>query len=287
MRLAILLVFAAAPALAQQPCTESMLNPGAQAPPQAYLMASFCHQQAGHLQEAVTVLRRGLKIRPATPVLERALGEILFRLEPEASEAGTLLEHAARLLPRDPEARHYYAQWAFLNSRQRICAAQERAALALPGLVDLALLQMNTLLGMCESALENPDAARAAFERAAAINAKQSIYDPIAAMQYVQFLIRYNDDARATQVVENILQRLPDFGPAHLQKARNLERAGNPAEAISEARTALSAAGNDINSERAAHTLLAKCLTALGKTEEAAREQQWINDHPNPETPRR
>ena len=36
---------------------------------------------------------------------------------------------------------------------RRICVEQEREALALPGLNDLAALQMNTLLGMCYSRL--------------------------------------------------------------------------------------------------------------------------------------
>ena len=43
--------------------------------------------------------------------------------------------------------------WAYLNERDRICVQQEREGLGLPGLNDLALLQMHTLLGMCQSRL--------------------------------------------------------------------------------------------------------------------------------------
>ena len=262
------------------------LQASAKAPIPAYLLLSYCNQETRRPDVATDTLRRGLTAWPAAPQLERALGELLFQKQYDSTEAGKLLEHAARLLPKDPEAKHYYAQWAYLNARHRICATQEQQALALPGLSELALLQMYTLLGMCEGGLEDATGARAAFEHATAINEKQPNYDPIAAMQYVQFLTRYNEEARAAEVVDEIIRRLPSFGPAHLQKAKYLDRAGDAASAITEARRGLASAGNDLNSERAAHTLLARLLARRGDTEEAAKEQQWIADHPNPETPR-
>ena len=268
------------------PGLTKMLQGTAKVPLPAYLMLSYCHRELGDPELAVQTLRRGLKAWPASPLLERTLGELLFRAKYDSTEAGQLLEHAARMLPRDPEGKHYYAQWAYLNARHRICATQEQQALALPDLSDLALLQMNTLLGMCEGSLENAAAARAAFERAMAVNAKQTAYDPISAMQYVQFLTRYNEASRAAEVVEELLRHVPSFGPAHLEKAKYLDRAGQPVLAIEEARLALASAGNDLNAERAAHTLLARCFNAAGNAEEAAKEQQWIAAHPNPETPR-
>jgi len=235
-------------------------------------------------------LRAGLRAYPAAPVLERALGQLLFRAKVDSSEAGTLLAHAAKMLSRDPEAKHYYAQWAYLNGSVRICVQQEREALALPGLNDLALLQMQTLLGMCQGRLpevEGAQGARKAFQRANEINIRRTAYDPIAAFQYVQFLTRYRDDAAAQEIVDQILKRVPRFGPAHLEKAKYYDRSGEPGRAISEAKLALSSEGNDVNSERAAHSLLARCHSMLGNAEEAAKEQQWIEAHPNPETPRK
>jgi Tfp pilus assembly protein PilF len=146
---------------------------------------------------------------------------------------------------------------------------------------------MNTLLGMCQSRLEEADGARAAFQRANEINVRQTAYDPIASFQYVQFLTRYGDDSAAREIVDQILKRVPQFGPAHLEKAKYYDRSGDPARAISEAKLALSSQGNDVNSERAAHTLLARCYSIIGNVEEAANEQQWIEAHPNPETPRK
>ena len=258
-----------------------------------YLLLSECYVQLADPAKASATLRAGLRAYPAAPVLERALGQLLFRTKYDSSEAGTLLAHAAKMLPRDPEARHYYAQWAYLNAHDRICVQQEREALALPGLNDLALLQMNTLRGMCQSRLPEEDGtegaqgARRAFQRANEINARQTAYDPVAAFQYVQFLTRFGDDRAAQEIVDQILKRVPRFGPARLEKAKYYDRSGEPARAISEAELALSSEGNDINSERAAHSLLARCHSLLGNAEKAAKEQQWIEAHPNPDAPRK
>jgi len=252
-----------------------------------YLLLADCYLKTQDSKAAEATLRSGLLVHPDSPVLERALGELLFHAKVDSTEAGTHLARAAKLLPRDPEARHYYAQWAYLNARDRICAEQEREALSLTVLNDLALLQMYTLLGMCESRLENADAARTAFEHADQVNSRRTVYDPVAAMQYLQFVTRYNDDASARRIVDGILGRVPEFGPAHLEKAKQYDRGNEPARAVDEARRALAASGNDANVERAAHVLIARCLSALGDAEGSLREQQWIEAHPNPETPRR
>lgn len=251
----------------------------------SYLLLSNCYLQLEQPGKAVDTLRAALRIYPAAPPLERMLGEILFRQKYDSTEAGTLLAHAAKLMTHDPEAKHYYAQWAYLNARDRICAQQEREALALPGLNDLALLQMYTLEGLCESRLEEADSARAAFQHANEINERQESFDPVAAFQYVQFLTRYNDEQRAQQIIDEVLGRIPGFGPAHLEKAKYFDRAKQPERAIAEAHAALASRGNDLNNERAAHALLAKCNSLLGRTDEAKQEQEWIEAHPNPETP--
>jgi Tfp pilus assembly protein PilF len=260
-------------------------DPQAAAP--VYLLLADCYLKTQDSKAAEATLRGGLRVHPDSPVLERALGQLLFHVKVDSAEAGTHLAHAAKLLPRDPESRHYYAQWAYLNARDRICAQQEQDALSLPGLNDLALLQMYTLLGMCESRLEDANAARTAFEHADQVNSRRTVYDPVAAMQYLQFATRYNDDTSARRIVDHILERVPEFGPAHLEKAKQYDRANEPARAVDEARLALARSGNDANVERAAHVLIARCLAALGDAEGSLREQQWIEAHPNPETPRR
>ena len=132
-----------------------------------YLLLADCHTRLADPTKAQAALRAGLRVYPSAPILERTLGQLLFRLKFDSSEAGTLLARAAKMMPRDAQAKLYYAQWAYLNARERICVDQERAALALPGLNELAALQMNTLLGMCYSRLlqeeESAHGARLAF----------------------------------------------------------------------------------------------------------------------------
>jgi tetratricopeptide (TPR) repeat protein len=170
--------------------------------------------------EAEQILRKGLAAHPGSPVLEMALGELLMDLHSDSLEAGQLLEHAARMAPRDPEARNSYAQWAHMNYRERICVEQEKAALLLPGLSDDALVPINTLLGTCSSAVEDAVGARTAFQKANAINLRRKTYDPDAAWQYVEFLKRFGQDPEVHQIVGEILERVPEYGPALQERAK-------------------------------------------------------------------
>ena len=205
-------------------------------------------------------------------------------VQPYSLEAGQLLEHYVRTAPRDADARHSYARWAHTNLRERICVAQEKAALLLPGLDDDELLQMNTLLGICSGRVEDAAEARAAFRRANAVNLRQKTYAPEAAWQYVQFLVRFGKDAEVQSIVGEILDRVPGFGPARLERAKYFDREGQPDKAAEEARLVLQSARTDLNDERAAHGILARSYTALGDTDNASREQAWIEAHPNSET---
>jgi predicted Zn-dependent protease len=249
-----------------------------------YLVLSDCDAQMNRPADAEQTLRKGLSAHPANPALESALGELLMDVQPYSLEAGQLLEHSVRTAPRDADARHSYARWAHMNLRERICVAQEKAALLLPGLDDDELLQMNTLLGICSGRVEDAAEARAAFRRANAVNLRQKTYAPEAAWQYVQFLVRFGKDAEVQSIVGEILDRVPGFGPARLERAKYFDREGQPDKAAEEARLVLQSARTDLNDERAAHGILARSYTALGDAYNASREQAWIEAHPNSET---
>jgi tetratricopeptide (TPR) repeat protein len=251
----------------------------------SYVVLSDCQAQMNRPADAEQVLRKGLSAHPANPSLEAALGELLMDAQPNSMEAGQLLEHSVRTAPRDPDARHSYAQWAHKNLRERVCVTQERAALLLPGLDDDELLQMNTLLGICSGRIEDADGARIAFRKANAINLRQKTYNPEAAWQYVEFLKRFGEDAEVQSIAGEILARVPGFGPALLERAKYFDREGQPDKAAEAARLALQGAGNDLNDERTAHGILARSFTALGETGNATREQAWVDAHPDHETP--
>jgi tetratricopeptide (TPR) repeat protein len=247
-------------------------------------LPAFCQETPPQSAEAIRSARAALAKDPASPPLELALGKLLLRQNPDDPEAGALLARAAGAMPGNPEARHYYAQWAYLNDHDRVCIEQETAALRLPGLNDIALLQMNTLLGMCASRGDAIPEAKAAFEKALAVNARQAVFDAYSAYFYLQLLNRIGEDDAARRVTTQILSRAPTFAPALLEQAKQFDRAGQPEKAIEAAQAVLRAADNDINTQRAAHMILAKSYTILGNADEAKKEQMWIEQHPNPET---
>src|SRR5437867_10788247 len=113
-----------------------------------YRLLADCHLTLAQPAEAQQTLRDGMRAYPASPLIAGGLGQLLFRQHFDSTEAGRLLALAAKTLLRDPESHHYYAQWAYLNSRERICVQEEQSALRVSGQNDLALLQMNTLLAM-------------------------------------------------------------------------------------------------------------------------------------------
>ena len=244
-----------------------------------YQLLAVCYERSGQLDRAIDTLRDGLRDHPASPALERTLGELLFHQDPSNPEAGQLLASAVKTAPQDPEARHYYAQWAALNNRDEICASQEQAAIRLPGLNNLALLQMYALQGICLNHLDKPAAAKSALEKAFAIDLRKKPFDPAIAYQYVQFLMGRGQNEEAREVVAEILRRSPQFGPAHLEAAKSFDHDRQTEKAIQEAKAALLGEGDDDANIRAAHVLLAKNYFILGKTAEAEAEQQWVESH--------
>lgn len=241
-----------------------------------WILLARCYENAGKPEDALRTVQAGLRANPGSVRLSLNLGEVLFRFKADSPEAGALLAHAASALPRDAEAHHYYAQWAFINDKQDECAANERAGLALPGLNDQALLQMNTLLGLCEDKLDHPKEAESAFERAMSINRRSKLFDAASAIQFARFLSISGKEDKARQLVREIASRAPGFGPVYLEIAKQFERSGQYAQAADEARKALAGEGNDMLTTRSARSVLAKCLFALGQKKEAEEQRQLI-----------
>lgn len=242
-----------------------------------WILLVRCYENMGNPEAALRTLRAGLRANPDSVRLSLNLGEVLFRLKEDSPEAGTLLARAVAALPRDAEARHYYAQWAFLNDKENECAANEQAALALPGLNDAALLQMYTLLGMCQDKLDQPEKAESAFAKALGINRRSKSYDPASAIQFARFLSVSGKEDQARKLVQEIVSHAPGFGPVHLEIAKQFEKTGQFAQAVDEARKALAGEGNDTQTTRSERSVLAKCLFATGQKKEAEEQRQLID----------
>jgi Tfp pilus assembly protein PilF len=241
-----------------------------------WVLLARCYESVGKPEDALRTLRAGVRAKPDSQRLPLNLGEVLFQLKADSLEAGALLAHAVEAMPRDAEARHYYAQWASLNDKENECAANERAALALPGLNEQALLQMYTLLGLCEDKLDHPENAESAFQKALNVNRRSKSFDPGSAIQFARFLSISGKQEQARQLVQEVLAHAPSFGPVHLELARQFDKAGHFAQAVDEARLALAGEGNDSLTIRSARSVLAKGLFALGQKKEAEEQRQLI-----------
>lgn len=255
-------------------------TPDPQAGDVPYVMLAACYLQLGRVTEGMTVVRDGLAALPQSGLLKRMLAQHLFQEDPLRQEVGTLLEGAMTALPGDPESRHYFAQWAYMNNRDQDCVQREREALQAPQLSAMARLQMNTLIGMCEGRSGDPDAARAAFEIAWQINKSLPQFDASAAHRYALFLSSYEAADQLKVVLGEILARAPRHGPTLLEQAKLLEREGKTQDAIEAANLVLGADGNDAGSIREAHIVLARSYFRLGQRQQAEEQQKWVDEHP-------
>jgi tetratricopeptide (TPR) repeat protein len=255
---------------------DATLQKDPQAGEALWILLARCYESVGKPEDALRTLQAALRANPDSPRLLLNLGEVVFRFKADSQEAGMMLRQASEAMPQDAEARHYYAQWAFLNDKENECAANEKAGLALPGLNDQALLQMYTLLGMCQDKLDQPDKAESAFEKALVINRRSKLYDPASAIQFARFLNVSGKEDQARRLVQEIASHAPGFGPVHLEIAKQFEKSGQFAQAADEARKALAGDGNDNQTIRSARTVLAKCLFATGRKKEAEEQRQLI-----------
>ena len=195
-----------------------------------------------------------------------------------SDRAGELLERAAKALPRDPGAQYAYGLWAVMNHHEEAAITAENKALALSPSDDLKV-QAQTFIGLAEDSLKRPQRAEGAFRASLAINRKLPNRNPGAELEFAMFLTRHGRQREAQELLIEILKITPDFGPAHLERAKYLASEGDQEKALAEGKTALDDAGADLKALRAAHAFLAKTYFSLGRTKDAEAHQSWIESH--------
>ena len=246
--------------------------------PDVYLMLIDCRMNLNQSDEAIATGERGLKQHPNSGSLAKRTGELLFQQSYVSKHAGELLAKATKALPNDPAAHHFYGQWALLNHQEEIAIAAETRALALSPTNALARMQIYTVIGLSEDALNRTQRAEAAFRQAWEANRKLPTPNPATALELALFLSRQSREDEAQRVVGAILGFAPNFSPARLERAKYLAVQGETEKALAEARVALDHADQP-KTLRAAHAFLAKTYFALGRTEEAKVHQSWIESH--------
>jgi tetratricopeptide (TPR) repeat protein len=225
-------------------------------------------------------LERRVSQYPASVEASKALGYILFRENPRHPRVEKLLTRAAQAAPTDAEARFLYGQWACLNNRHALCAAELRQALALDAATDYARMQIHTLIGVAENKQGNIEEAEAAFEAARVHNRRLDQPSLHAAYQHLKFLVELSRFGPSEELAEEMLRWAPRFGPARYERARLLARQGRLEEAVAEAALALQTLQQDDPTlMKAAHAFMAKTCFALGRTEEALLHQKWIEEN--------
>lgn len=247
--------------------------------PNSERLASFyvsLLQVAATEAETKTKLEAKVKQNSTSALYRKALGGLLLKQNPLDPRVEELLAAAAKLAPRDAEARYLYGQWACLNNREALCVAELKSALALSPTNDQAQMQIYTLIGMAEDKLHHTAQAEAAFRSAMQFNRKLERPNPHAAIQYADFLIKRLRDAEAQRIVDEVLRWSPEFGPARFERAKFLAKQGKMAEAVDECRGALEYPHSNKIQLRAMHAFMAKTLFALGRVEEAQTHQSWI-----------
>jgi len=244
-----------------------------------YLMLSECRLRLDQKEKALEAVERGVKRYPTSGPLLKAAGVLILQDHSDSQRAGELLERATKAMPQDPGAHYAYGLWALFNHREEIAIAAERRALALSSAGDPIQVQAWTFIGVAEDALKRPQRAETAFRTALAANRKLPNPNPGAAIEFVMFLTRQSRQGEAQKLVDEILKFAPDFGPAHLERARYLSAQGDLEPALAEGKIALDQAGSDPKSLRAAHAFLAKTCFALGRMDEATIHQSWIESH--------
>ena len=251
-------------------------NPDAGAEP--YLTLMDCRLKLNQKDKAIEAAERGVKRYPASGPLLKAAGAMILQQNSSSERAGELLERASKAMPKDPGAHYVYGLWALMNHHEEIAIAAEQRALALSPADDLKV-QALTFIGLGEDALKRPRRAEEAFRAAQAANRKLPNQNPGAELEFAMFLTRQSRQGEAQMLITEILKFAPAFGPAHLERARYLSAKGDLESALAEGKIALDQAGSDPKSLRAAHAFLAKTCFALGRTDEAAVHQSWIESH--------
>src|SRR5581483_3059622 len=203
-----------------------------------------CRLKLNEKEKALEAAERGIVRHPDSGPLLKAAGAIILEKNSSSERAGELLERATKAMPRDPGAHYAYGLWALMNHHEEIAIEAERQALALSPADDLKV-QAQTFIALGEDALKRPQRAEAAFREALAVNRKLPNPNPGAELEYAMFLTRQSRQGEAQKLLDEILKFAPDFGPAHLERAKYLSAQGDLKSALAEGTIALDEAGSD------------------------------------------
>jgi len=241
----------------------------------------------GRLDEAV-------RMHPHSAPLQKALGRLLFDPPTDDPKAGQHLAAAARLNPKDPEARYFHGVWACTNAAAwanlvgrrlpvvresyQLCLRElEQALILTPADNFQAVMQIHTNIGSAEEAMGNLEKAEAAFREALTANRRLGAPNPAVALEYARFLIRKSEIAEAKTILNGILAYDAHHALARFERARLFLDDGLTDRAIEDASLALKDANENSALLRRIHSFLARTYHEVGREREAAFHQSRVD----------
>jgi tetratricopeptide (TPR) repeat protein len=280
--------------------------------PGLYAAAGWAHLKAGDLASAAEVCERGMRLYPDSEIeavylslpapflaervgarIERlqqgtdaaeliALGRVLTDADParktRAGEiAQKLLAHAVELAPDSASARYNYGRALAPDSPARALAEWEKALALKPG--DDLRLQILIKVAAARLDLSDFRKAEGAFREALEINRRLPRRRPEAALEYVRFLQLRSRTDEAETLLDEVVRWNPLSPQARLERAKLLAARGSWEKVVEEGEFVLRGAGDDVETLRSAHLLLARAYLRLNRPEDARRHQEWISSH--------
>ena len=288
------------------------LEANPRATPQTYALVAWAHLKAGDLARVAEICERGMRLYPDSeiegvylslpaPFLAERIGARIERLqnEPDVAEmvavgrvlvdadpgrktraneiAQRMLAHAVQLAPDNASARYNYGRALSQGNAEGALKEWEKALELSPG--DELRLQILMKVGAARLDLSDFEGAERAFRAARDINRTLPQHYPEAMLEYVRFLRLRSRNAEAEALLDEVISQNPLSLQAHLERAKLLASRGQWDKVIEAGEFVLRNAGEDQETQRFAHILLARAYLLSNQAEKARRHQAWIESH--------
>jgi tetratricopeptide (TPR) repeat protein len=222
---------------------------------------------------------QALQNRPSSPAYLRAVTQMLVEQKPLEPVTKDMVERMAKALPDDPDAAFVRAKWLHSTNQLDAALAESRALQSRSGASAGQRARASTLEAVTLDRLERTTEAEAAFRRALELNRTLEFPDGRMEIPYVDHLLTQTREADARALLEEILRWQPSLAPARLRRAVSHSNQGSHELALRDAQVVVDQANEDPTVLRAAHALMAKTYTLLGRDKEAKFHQDWILSH--------
>jgi tetratricopeptide (TPR) repeat protein len=258
---------------------EPLYQQGDGCDPECYVLLAKARLSQNQTERVVEILNRGLKQHAQSVEYLKSLTQLMLDERPRGAQTRTFVEMLRQTLPKDSESYYYSGLLELLNSRpeQAILEANNGLAIASD---DASRARLQSIIGRAEEKLGDFDRAEAAYRVARAANKKlhaQNIpIDFHSATHYAQFLAHRSRNEEALSLLTEIIAESPNAGVAYLERAKLIFARRSYEQAIADGNLALQHAGLDLETIRAAHTLLIRAYYAAGKKNDALAHQRQL-----------